>query len=141
MDIRHHDCGTTENSGPTNTRMLFKDLTSERALIRADNQFALIEEVESRPEEVRHLVMEEGDHCGHSGEGVALVLAKGFQLVVDPFVSMFQYFFLLHFDPPGGGRCGLLSAKGGLMMGTKKVGAPSSPQKRATSIIAEKSGL
>jgi hypothetical protein len=31
-----------------------------------------------------------------------------------------------------------LSAKGGLMMGTKKVGAPSSPQKRADSIIAKK---
>ncbi len=29
-----------------------------------------------------------------------------------------------------GGKCGLLSAKGGLMMGTKKVGALSSPQKR-----------
>jgi hypothetical protein len=30
----------------------------------------------------------------------------------------------------GEGGCGLLSAKGGLMMGTKKVGALSSPPKR-----------
>jgi hypothetical protein len=33
-------------------------------------------------------------------------------------------------------RCGLLSAKGGLMMGTKKVGAFSSPRKKANTIIA-----
>jgi hypothetical protein len=33
-------------------------------------------------------------------------------------------------------RCGLLSAKGGLMMGTKKVGAFPSPPKKANSIIA-----
>jgi hypothetical protein len=33
-------------------------------------------------------------------------------------------------------RCGLLSAKGGLMMGTKKVGAFSSPHKKAIIIIA-----
>jgi hypothetical protein len=32
-------------------------------------------------------------------------------------------------------RCGLLSAKGGLMMGTKKVGAFSSPRKKAKIII------
>jgi len=38
-------------------------------------------------------------------------------------------------------RCGLLSAKGGLMMGTKKVGAFSSPLKKATTIIAEKGHL
>jgi hypothetical protein len=38
--------------------------------------------------------------------------------------------------PPGGFKCGLLSAKGGLMMGTKKVGAFSSPRKKAVSIIA-----
>jgi hypothetical protein len=31
-----------------------------------------------------------------------------------------------------------MSAKGGLMMGTKKVGALSSPQKRANSIIDKK---
>ena len=31
--------------------------------------------------------------------------------------------------------CGLLSAKGGLMMGTKKVGALSSPRKKAILII------
>ncbi len=31
-----------------------------------------------------------------------------------------------------------MSAKGGLMMGTKKVGALSSPQKRANSIIGKK---
>jgi hypothetical protein len=37
---------------------------------------------------------------------------------------------------PPGGRCGLLSAKGGLMMGTKKVGAFSSPRKKAMLIIA-----
>jgi len=35
-------------------------------------------------------------------------------------------------------RCGLLSAKGGLMMGTKKVGAFSSPRKKATVIITRK---
>jgi hypothetical protein len=35
-------------------------------------------------------------------------------------------------------KCGLLSAKGGLMMGTKKVGAFSSPRKKATAIIAQK---
>jgi len=35
-------------------------------------------------------------------------------------------------------RCGLLSAKGGLMMGTKKVGAFSSPRKKATLIITRK---
>jgi len=35
-------------------------------------------------------------------------------------------------------RCGLLSAKGGLMMGTKKVGAFSSPRKKATITIAWK---
>ena len=39
---------------------------------------------------------------------------------------------------PEGGRCGLLSAKGGLMMGTKKVGAFSSPRKKATFIITKK---
>jgi hypothetical protein len=33
-------------------------------------------------------------------------------------------------------RCGLLSAKGGLMMGTKKVGAFPSPLKKADIIIA-----
>ncbi len=33
-------------------------------------------------------------------------------------------------------KCGLLSAKGGLMMGTKKVGAFSSPRKKADIIIA-----
>jgi len=33
--------------------------------------------------------------------------------------------------------CGLLSAKGGLMMGTKKVGALTSPRKRANVIIAK----
>jgi hypothetical protein len=33
-------------------------------------------------------------------------------------------------------RCGLLSAKGGLMMGTKKVGAFPSPHKKANFIIA-----
>jgi hypothetical protein len=32
---------------------------------------------------------------------------------------------------PGEGKCGLLSAKGGLMMGTKKVGAFPSPLKKA----------
>jgi hypothetical protein len=32
-------------------------------------------------------------------------------------------------------ECGLLSAKGGLMMGTKKVGAFSSPLKKANVII------
>ena len=36
---------------------------------------------------------------------------------------------------PRGGWCGLLSAKGGLMMGTKKVGALSSPRKKAVSNI------
>jgi hypothetical protein len=41
---------------------------------------------------------------------------------------------LLSFNPPGG-LCGLLSAKGGLMMGTKKVGALSSPRKKAKYII------
>jgi len=35
-------------------------------------------------------------------------------------------------------RCGLLSAKGGLMMGTKKVGAFSSPRKKAKVIITRK---
>jgi len=41
---------------------------------------------------------------------------------------------------PGGGeeKCGLLSAKGGLMMGTKKVGAFSSPRKKAILIITRK---
>jgi hypothetical protein len=34
---------------------------------------------------------------------------------------------------------GLLSAKGGLMMGTKKVGALSSPLKKANIIIASES--
>jgi hypothetical protein len=39
----------------------------------------------------------------------------------------------------GGGRlCGLLSAKGGLMMGTKKVGVLSSPQKKTNIIIFKK---
>ncbi len=40
--------------------------------------------------------------------------------------------------PPGvpEEKCGLLSAKGGLMMGTKKVGAFSSPRKKANIIIA-----
>jgi len=38
-------------------------------------------------------------------------------------------------------RCGLLSAKGGLMMGTKKVGAFSSPLKKANTIIADQSQL
>jgi len=35
-------------------------------------------------------------------------------------------------------KCGLLSAKGGLMMGTKKVGAFSSPRKKAEYSIAQK---
>jgi len=35
-------------------------------------------------------------------------------------------------------KCGLLSAKGGLMMGTKKVGVLSSPQRRTIFIIAKK---
>jgi len=35
---------------------------------------------------------------------------------------------------------GLLSAKGGLMMGTKKVGAFSSPLKKANNIIALERG-
>jgi hypothetical protein len=39
-------------------------------------------------------------------------------------------------NPPEGFKCGLLSAKGGLMMGTKKVGAFSSPRKKANTIIA-----
>jgi hypothetical protein len=34
-------------------------------------------------------------------------------------------------------RCGLLSAKGGLMMGTKKVGALPSPLRKANSFIAK----
>jgi hypothetical protein len=38
-------------------------------------------------------------------------------------------------------KCGLLSAKGGLMMGTKKVGAFSSPRKKANIIIAKKNEL
>jgi hypothetical protein len=38
-------------------------------------------------------------------------------------------------------KCGLLSAKGGLMMGTKKVGAFSSPRKKANIIIALESPL
>jgi len=36
-----------------------------------------------------------------------------------------------------GGGCGLLSAKGGLMMGTKKVGVLSSPPKKTICIIPE----
>ena len=36
-----------------------------------------------------------------------------------------------------GGGGGLLSAKGGLMMGTKKVGVPSSPQKGTYPIITQ----
>jgi len=35
-------------------------------------------------------------------------------------------------------KCGLLSAKGGLMMGTKKVGALSSPRKRTKSNYSKK---
>jgi hypothetical protein len=34
-------------------------------------------------------------------------------------------------------RCGLLSAKGGLMMGTKKVGALPSPLRKANSFITK----
>jgi len=41
-------------------------------------------------------------------------------------------------DPAPGGECGLLSAKGGLMMGTKKVGTFSSPRKKAKHSIARK---
>jgi len=37
-----------------------------------------------------------------------------------------------------GRECGLLSAKGGLMMGTKKVGILSSPRKRTIFIIQKK---
>jgi len=37
-----------------------------------------------------------------------------------------------------GGKRGLLSAKGGLMMGTKKVGVFSSPQKKTISYYIEK---
>jgi len=39
-------------------------------------------------------------------------------------------FFLFLFSPIDS-KCGLLSAKGGLMMGTKKVGALSSPRDKA----------
>ena len=46
-------------------------------------------------------------------------------------------FSLLAASPPGG-LCGLLSAKGGLMMGTKKVGAFPSPRKKAIFIITPK---
>jgi hypothetical protein len=38
----------------------------------------------------------------------------------------------------GGRKCGLLSAKGGLMMGTKKVGVLSSPRKKTNLIISKK---
>jgi hypothetical protein len=38
----------------------------------------------------------------------------------------------------GNQKGGLLSAKGGLMMGTKKVGVFSSPQKKTTLIIFKK---
>jgi hypothetical protein len=41
-------------------------------------------------------------------------------------------------SPSGGEKRGLLSAKGGLMMGTKKVGALSSPLKKADTIITAK---
>jgi hypothetical protein len=41
-------------------------------------------------------------------------------------------------DPAPGGECGLLSAKGGLMMGTKKVGTFSSPRKKAKNSITRK---
>jgi len=39
------------------------------------------------------------------------------------------------------GRSGLLSAKGGLMMGTKKVGALPSPHKRTIVIITQRFNL
>jgi hypothetical protein len=38
-------------------------------------------------------------------------------------------------------ECGLLSAKGGLMMGTKKVGILSSPPKRTVLNIQEKKSI
>jgi hypothetical protein len=40
-----------------------------------------------------------------------------------------------------GRECGLLSAKGGLMMGTKKVGILSSPPKRTVLNIQEKKSI
>jgi hypothetical protein len=43
--------------------------------------------------------------------------------------------------PESDERCGLLSAKGGLMMGTKKVGAFSSPRKKAIVIITWKNQM
>jgi hypothetical protein len=65
-------------------------------------------------------------------------LEKALQLSIDSLVSGIQFFFLCHSILNREGRCGLMSAKGGLMMGTKKVGALSSPQKRANSIIGKK---
>jgi hypothetical protein len=98
-----------------------------------------MKDIESCPEKMGHFVMKNGGHRGHSGNMIARLLAKRLELEEDPLVSILEFSFILHFQSPREGRgCGLLSAKGGLMMGTKKVGALSSPQKRANSIIAKK---
>jgi hypothetical protein len=84
-----------------------------RSLDQSDFQFTPIESIEPRPEKVRRLEMKK------RGDGRQFILPAG-RLSGDA----------------AGGRCGLLSAKGGLMMGTKKVGAFSSPRKKANFIIA-----
>jgi hypothetical protein len=139
MDIGHNDRGTAEYPGPTDTLILFQDLASQRPLVWADGQLARVQDVKSCPEKVRYFVMENGGHSGHTGCGIACVLAQFLQLEEDPFVSSFESVLIEHFQSPQEWRGGgLMSAKGGLMMGTKKVGAPSSPQKRANSIIVNK---
>jgi hypothetical protein len=86
--------------------------------------------------------MQNGGHSGHPGGGIVCAPAQFLQLEEDPFVSIVESVLIVHFQPPQEGRgCGLLSAKGGLMMGTKKVGVLPSRLKRTNSIVSKKSGL
>jgi uncharacterized protein YgbK (DUF1537 family) len=91
MNVCHHDALPAVDRRPANAVGRRQHGTGQGPLVGADDQLAILQEIEPRPEEMGHLAGQQGADGGHAGHRVGgplgALVEQFAQLLVDALVA------------------------------------------------------